>query len=78
MFTAEVWTINANGSDRRRLTRSACCVEVWAAPIWSPDGKQIAFAANSAGGTFVINANGSGLRQLSTADAYAISWQGDP
>lgn len=77
-FTAEVWTMKADGSGRRRLYHSACCVQGWAAPIWSPDGTKIAFAATSAGGTFVINADGNGLRLLSTAYADALAWQRIP
>jgi Tol biopolymer transport system component len=77
-FAAEVWTMKTDGSARRRLYHSACCVQIWAAPIWSPDGTKIAFAATSAGGTFVINADGSGLRRLSTAYADALAWQRIP
>jgi Tol biopolymer transport system component len=75
MFTAELWTINVAGSHRLRLTHSGCCVETWAPPVWSPDGSQIAFAANSAGGTFVVNADGTGRRRLSPTAALAISWR---
>jgi Tol biopolymer transport system component len=74
-FVAEVWTINADGSDKKRLYRSGCCVMVWAAPIWSPDGRMIAFSATSAGGTFVINADGTGLRRISPDTPYSLSWQ---
>ena len=74
-FTAEVWTINADGSAPQRVARTDCCVEIWAAPVWSPDGTQIAFAANSAGGTFVVNANGGGLHRLTAANAFALAWQ---
>jgi hypothetical protein len=35
----------------------------------------IAFSANSAGGTFLINADGRGLRQLSPNTSSYISWQ---
>lgn len=77
-YTAEVWTMNADGSDKRRLYHSACCVSTWAAPIWSPDGQQIAFAASSAGGTYIINSDGSGLRRLTTAAADALAWQRKP
>jgi Tol biopolymer transport system component len=31
-------------------------------PAWSPDGRQIAVATNAA--LYVMNANGTGLRQL--------------
>jgi Tol biopolymer transport system component len=74
-FTAEVWTVNTDGSQKRRLYHSACCVGSWAPPIWSPDGKKIAFAADSAHGTFVIASDGTGLRQLSTVSANGITWQ---
>lgn len=74
-FRAEVWTMNADGSDKKRLYRSGCCVDVWAAPIWSSDGLMIAFSADSAGGTFVINADGSGLRRISRDTPYSLSWQ---
>jgi Tol biopolymer transport system component len=74
-FTAEVWTMARDGSVKQRLFRSACCVMNWAAPVWSPDGKKIAFAATSADGTFVVASDGSGLRRLSTASASGLTWQ---
>jgi len=78
-YTAEVWTMNADGSDQRSLYQSGCCVGDWAAPIWSPDGRMIAFSADSAGGTFVINADGSGLEELGPDQASyglsSMSWQ---
>jgi Tol biopolymer transport system component len=78
-YTAEVWTMNADGTNQHRLYHSGCCISDWAAPIWSPDGRMIAFAADSAGGTYVMNADGSGLKQLSpdtpNAGPSAISWQ---
>ena len=77
-FTAEVWTINADGSARQRLAHTGCCVESWAAPVWSPDSKKIAFAANSAGGTFVVNAKGGGLHRLTEASAVALAWRPAP
>jgi Tol biopolymer transport system component len=74
-FTAEVWTMTTDGSEKRRLYHSACCVGSGATPIWSPDGTKIAFAADSADGTFVIASDGTGLRRLSTAAANGITWQ---
>jgi Tol biopolymer transport system component len=74
-FAAEVWTMNTDGSETRRLYHSACCVGSYAPPIWSPDGKKIAFAADSAHGTFVVAEDGTGLRRLSTASANGITWQ---
>jgi Tol biopolymer transport system component len=74
-FMAEVWTMTADGSEKRRLYHSACCVGSWSRPVWSPDGRKIAFAADSADGSFVVAADGTGLRRLSTASANGISWQ---
>jgi len=76
-FTAEVWTMDASGADKTRIVRLNCCVGVWYPPIWSPDGKQIAFAADGRGavsGTYVSNADGTRLRQLARFPT-AIAWQ---
>jgi Tol biopolymer transport system component len=77
-YSAEVWTINADGTGKKRLYHSHCCVELWAPPVWSPDGRMIAFSADSAGGTFVIKANGTGLRMLSPSVSTYLTWQGRP
>lgn len=77
-FTFEVWTMNADGSEQQRLYHSGCCAQGWAPPIWSPDGRLIAFSANSADGTFVMNADGSGLRRISPETYLSLSWQGLP
>jgi hypothetical protein len=74
-FTAEVWTMNTDGSQKRRVYHSACCVGSWAPPIWSPDGTKIAFAADSAHGTFMVDADGTNLRQLSGVSANGLTWQ---
>lgn len=77
-FAAEIWTMNADGSDKKRLYRSGCCVSEWAPPVWSPDGRQIAFSADSSGGTYVINADGTGLRRVSSSPSNSLSWQDGP
>ena len=74
-FVAEVWTMNPDGSAKTRLYRSPCCVGVWGPPIWSPDGRMIAFSADPAGGTLVMDADGSALRRLSKFTSYDLSWQ---
>jgi TolB protein len=75
----EIWTMNADGSAKERLYRSGCCVEGFGAPpIWSPNGRLIAFSDSAAGGTFVINADGSGLRRLSPITSSDLSWQQRP
>ncbi len=61
-----LWVMNADGSNRRQLTRYAVGTD----PAWSPDGRRIAFRRfdrrTSAGNSdlFVVNADGSGLRRL--------------
>ncbi len=61
----KLFASNLDGSDARQLTDGGGVV--WGAR-WSPDGKQIAFADKDASGNlqiFVINADGSGRRQVS-------------
>ena len=68
-----LWVVNADGSNRRQLTR----YHVGSNPVWSPDGRRIAFRrlnwppVPSAGNSdlyvadlYVVNADGSGLRRL--------------
>jgi len=89
-YGSEVWTVTADGKQRRRLARFGCCVVWWAPPVWSPDGKQIAFgtsrqkptlashgivSSTPKGGTFVVNSDGSGMTRISKLSAGALSWQ---
>jgi Tol biopolymer transport system component len=49
----EIWACNADGSDPVQLTYFG---NAWAgAPTWSPDGKEIAFAANAAQSTAYVS-----------------------
>lgn len=77
-FRAEIWTMNADGSGKKRLYRSRCCVGNWGRPTWSPDGRMILFSADSAGGTFVVDADGTGLRRISPIAYEDLSWQRVP
>lgn len=65
-----IWTMNADGSNQQKLIRGSD-------PAWSPDGMKIAFVRDS-GGISVINADGSGLRQLtSSLQHFAPDWSPD-
>jgi Tol biopolymer transport system component len=70
--TFSIYTINADGSDARRLTYTSDFSAVW--PSWSPDGKQIAFAASAEDEEglhiYVMNVDGSDQHQLTEGPAY--------
>ena len=71
----EVRTVNADGSDDRRLLRNPVA-SILTTPAWSPDGTRIAYA-DGGGGTrqiYVANADGSN-RQLVTPPI--ASFRGD-
>ena len=60
----EIYVINADGTGLRRLTRNAVPD---GHPVWSPDGRRIAFLRWRDGPTaniYVMNADGSGQRKL--------------
>lgn len=60
----EVYVMNVDGTDLRRLTRAANNGD----PVWSPDGTRITFGSDRQGGNklnvFVMNADGSGQSPL--------------
>lgn len=68
----DLWIMEADGSGRRWLTDSGAGVD--SSPSWSPDGRRVAFrttrgspSGRDPSNIFVINADGSGERQLSPA-----------
>lgn len=78
--TGDLWTMGADGSRQRRLTRTPSLDEE--APAWSPNGRQIAFASSTGGraGThlalWVMHADGSYRHRL-TRHGYGASWSPD-
>lgn len=79
----DVFLMNADGSNPRRLTRALPDSEQ---PAWSPDGQKIAFLSAEGGSLFggarmhiyIINVDGTGLKRLTGEfDAYCPAWSPD-
>jgi Tol biopolymer transport system component len=77
----EVWVMNANGSGRRRLF-VRCCGASLANPIWSPDGKYIAFSAvlppQRGSGIYLMDANGNHVHRVLAGNWADLTWQPIP
>jgi len=75
----EIYTMNEDGGDIVRLTYSPGQDD---APVWSSDGKKISFVRTSATAAevFVVNADGSGVKQLTflgLPNIGGIAWSPD-
>lgn len=63
---AAIYTMNPDGSGIRLLFNSAGWDNT---PVWSPDGKSIAFTSGYR--IFVMNANGTGVRAITPSEGWA-------
>jgi Tol biopolymer transport system component/polyisoprenoid-binding protein YceI len=77
----ELYVMNADGSAQIRLTEGPAYE---GEPVWSPDGRRIAFAAGEGrfeGSTdiYIVNADGSELRRLTSdpGGAWSPAWSPD-
>jgi Tol biopolymer transport system component len=70
----EIYVMNTDGSEQRRLTRNTVRDSN---PVWSPDGRRIAFEHNWQ--VWVMNADGSGQRRLTRNGGrnFAPAWSPD-
>jgi len=71
----DIYTMNPNGTDLVNLTRNNRLEQ---APVWSPDGKKIAFTKFLKGyHIWVMNSDGSAktrLAKITGMDAHSLTW----
>ncbi len=79
----EIYMVKADGSDVHQLTHAPGKHTSSLTPVWSPDGKRIAFSSNRDGKSknwrdnfemYVMNADGSNVQRLTFNQA----WDGHP
>jgi TolB protein len=77
-LSSNVYTIRPNGSGLTQLTHDTGGKINNGADSWSPDGQEIVFASNRAGAyqLFVMNADGSGVTQLTRGkvESHFAAW----
>jgi Tol biopolymer transport system component len=77
---SDIYVIRLDSERQRRLTDSQ---NINISPVWSPDGKAIAYVALTSPGVmdnygiYVVNADGSGKRKVSEIGGYEVSWSPD-
>ena len=74
--SAEVWVMDVDGTDRQQLTSNQSEDSY---PVWSPNGKQLAFQSNRDGNfdIYTMNIDGTGVTRLtdSPTDETGPTWR---
>ena len=79
---SEVFVAKADGSNEINISNNAA-YDGW--PMWAPDGRRLLFTSNrlgpaNVGQIFIVNADGTGLKQLTSGTAWSYqqaSWSPD-
>jgi len=78
VYGGDLWVVNKNGGDAKRLTSTAAVEED---PHFSPDGKTIAFTSNRSGiiAVYIVSAEGGIPTRLTwfPAASFARGWSPD-
>ena len=80
-ISSNVFTVRPDGTGLLKITKSRGGMIHNGLDSWSPDGRKIAFARIGAGNSeiYVMNANGSGIKQLTRGpEAHHASWGSHP
>ena len=83
-YQAEIRVVDATGANDQVLYRSGCCIDDWRSPVFSPDGRMIAFSliivdrSNEIVGShvYLMGADGSDVRRIPGFGA--LAWQALP
>jgi Tol biopolymer transport system component len=73
---ADIFVMNADGSEQRQLTDHPASE---GSPVWSPDGRAIAYFSwhDGESGLFVMDADGSNAHKLADVASSALVWSPD-
>ena len=76
-YKGDIYKVPVNGREATRLTSQG---SYECSPVWSPDGKQIAFASDREGSLdlFIMPADGGAARRLTTHSDAEIPWAFTP